>query len=455
MFRHLFKPFARVILFVSSVLLINACGGASSDHYSYKDAYLQFYNGSINGGSTIMSEVNGRNLDSAAYGDATSVFTLESGVLDLEFYRANADQQKIKLETRNITLRDNEKLMMVLSGDYASPSIKEYRINHEDLKDHFRLFVTSVVPDGASYDLYMSDEGATFSAANFLGRVNYQGLTEVAYWDPVQVSDDFDEGKYVVYLTLPGNATPIFQSPAIDFMYATEYMMVLRKTSGVIQGNVEIDLVINSSLVKNYADAEATAQYRVYNSLNGLGEVSVLFDDQVNESITLHANSISVFNSANYGDYRLSASTSEDPSIAFENRLVTLHQGESKAIIIYQTTDGHLSSLAFTESTLPQVYEHQVEVVNLVPEFPAIDFYFVRKGQSIEIAQYQLLALDYAQTAKIILPSGDYELVAMYNNKEVLLDRTELLGLDEVANYIVTVEENDKSPTGYKISLLH
>ena len=230
MIKHFLKAVARVILFASSVLLLNACGGASSDHYSYKDAYLQFYNGSIDGASTTLSEVNGRKLDSAAYGDATSVFTLESGVLDLEFYRGNTDQQKIKLETRNVMLRDNEKLMMVLSGDYASPSIKEYRINHADLKDHFRLFVTSVVPDGASYDLYMSNAGATFSTANFLGRVNYQGLTEVAYWDPAQVSEDFDEGEYIVYLTLPGEVTPIFQSPTIDFMYATEYMMVLRKT---------------------------------------------------------------------------------------------------------------------------------------------------------------------------------------------------------------------------------
>tara|TARA_R110000744_G_scaffold217623_1_gene336303 strand:+ start:423 stop:1790 length:1368 start_codon:yes stop_codon:yes gene_type:complete len=453
--KHFLKAVARVILFASSVLLLNACGGASSDHYSYKDAYLQFYNGSIDGASTTLSEVNGRKLDSAAYGDATSVFTLESCVLDLEFYRGNTDQQKIKLETRNVMLRDNEKLMMVLSGDYASPSIKEYRINHADLKDHFRLFVTSVVPDGASYDLYMSNAGATFSTANFLGRVNYQGLTEVAYWDPAQVSEDFDEGEYIVYLTLPGEVTPIFQSPTIDFMYATEYMMVLRKTTGAIPGKIEVDLVINSSLVESYADAEATAQYRVYNSLNGLNEVSVLFDDNVNESITLHANSISELNSANYGDYRLSASFSEDPSIAFDNRLVTLNQGESKAIIIYQTTDGHLTSLAFTESTLPQVYEHQLQVVNLVAAFPDIDFYFVRTGQSIETAQYQLLALDYAQTAKITLPSGDYELVASIDNKQVLLDRTELLGLNEQANYIVTVEENDTSPTGYKISLLH
>ena len=231
--------------------------------------------------------------------------------------------------------------------------------------------------------------------------------------------------------------------------------MLLRKTTGAIPGKIEVDLVINSSLVESYADAEATAQYRVYNSLNGLNEVSVLFDDNVNESITLHANSISELNSANYGDYRLSASFSEDPSIAFDNRLVTLNQGESKAIIIYQTTDGHLTSLAFTESTLPQVYEHQLQVVNLVAAFPDIDFYFVRTGQSIETAQYQLLALDYAQTAKITLPSGDYELVASIDNKQVLLDRTELLGLNEQANYIVTVEENDTSPTGYKISLLH
>lgn len=460
MITRLLKPFLSTTIIAATAIGLSACGGSSSDDSSYSDSYLQFYNGSANSASTIMAEVDSSALGSAAYGDSTSVFTLESGSMDLEFYRTDADDQEVSIEEREVTLRDGEKLLVVLSGDYASPSFEEFRIKREDLADHFRLFVTSVIPDGQSYDLYMSDAGAPFSAASLLGTVNYQGLTEMTYWDPDTDSDDFDEGEYVVYLTLPGEQTPVFESPTIDFIYATEYTMVLRKTTGAIQGNVEIDLVINSSLVDNYADAEATAQYRVYNSLDNLGSVTISFDGNVEESdtVTLQANTLSEFNATNYGDYRLSASTSEDASVAFNNRLVTLNQGESKAIVIYQDSDNKLTSLSFTESILPQVYDHQVQVANLVSDFFDVDFYFVRKDETIETAEYRVLGLDYAQTGRIILPSDYYELIAVYddnNDTQVLLDRTTLLGVNEETNYIITIEKDVNSATGYVISLLH
>ena len=188
--------------------------------------------------------------------------------------------------------------------------------------------------------------------------------------------------------------------------------------------------------------------------------IAISFDGNVEESdtVTLQANTLSEFNATNYGDYRLSASTSEDASVAFNNRLVTLNQGESKAIVIYQDSDNKLTSLSFTESILPQVYDHQVQVANLVSDFFDVDFYFVRKDETIETAEYRVLGLDYAQTGRITLPSDYYELIAVYddnNDTQVLLDRTTLLGVNEETNYIITIEKDVNSATGYVISLLH
>jgi hypothetical protein len=444
---------------LSSLALV-ACGGSSEEEEStYSESYLQFYNGSSNSALTTMSEVDGSDLGSATYGDATSLFSAESGELELEFYRSDADDQEVSLQEMTVNLKDGEKLLLVLSGDYANPSFDEFRFEREELDDHFRLFVTSVVSDQNSYDLYMSDAGAPFSAANFLGTVNYQGFDELIYWDADTDSDNFDEGEYVLYLTEPGSDQPFYESTTINFNFDTEYVLALRTTTGAIQDNLEIDLIINSSTITPYADADASAQYRVYNSLDISSPINLTLNgnDGAGDSIELAANTLSEFSVVDFGDYRLSAIAQDESNMSFNNRLVTLNQGESKAILLYQDAESNLTSLALEESTLPQVYDHQIQVANLSPDFFEVDLYFVRKDETIETAEYHINGIDYAESRSITLPSDFYELIAVYDDNtdtQVLLDRTALVGINEEVNYILTIEKTDESATGYKISLL-
>ena len=456
----MFKKFAHSICIPLSLVFLTACGSSSDDEEAvFADSYLQFYNGSANSAATTMGEVDGSALASAVYGDTTSLITTESGEMELEFYRTDADDQEILLEELAVTLSEGEKVLLVLSGDYESPSINEYRFEREDLEDHFRLFSTSVITDQGSYDLYMSEAGTPFSAANLLGTIDYQSFSEMDYWDTDTDSDDFDEGDYVLYLTEPGASESFFESATISFNFDTEYVLVLRATTGVIQNNIEMDLIINSSTVSSYADVDASAQYRVYNSID-LGEsVSLSLDgnDGITKEIEVSSNVLSEFEVVDFGDYRLSAASKEDETINFNNRLVTLNQGESKAFVLYQDENAVLSSLSFDESTLPQVFDHQIQIANLVPDFLDIDLYFVRNDETIETAEYHISSLDFAESRSLTLPSGYYELIAVYDDNtdtQELLDRTELVGINEEANYIITVEKTGNSATGYKISLL-
>ena len=81
----------------------------------------------------------------------------------------------------------------------------------------------------------------------------------------------------------------------------------------------------------------------------------------------------------------------------------------------------------------------------------------MRKDETIETAQFLISSIDPGEVKGVTLPSDFYELVAVFDDNEdtqILLDRTELLGINEEANYIITIEESADSPTGYKISLL-
>lgn len=154
-------------------MLLGACGGSSDDEENvYVDSYLQFYNGSANSAATLMAEADSNTLGTATYGDASGLVTAESGEVELEFYRIDADNQKVTLDEVTVDLSDGEKVLMILSGDYETPSFIENRYTREELEDHFRLFATSVISESGSYDLYMSAAGEPFSAANPLGTIN-------------------------------------------------------------------------------------------------------------------------------------------------------------------------------------------------------------------------------------------------------------------------------------------
>ena len=111
--------------------------------------------------------------------------------------------------------------------------------------------------DESQYDFYLAEDGDPFEAANYLGTVSYQELSEMTFWDPDDDSDDFDSGEYTIYLTEPGSTDVVFESQTLDFTYDTEYVLAIRDISGAIQAGMSVDTILNSSYVTNVTDVDA------------------------------------------------------------------------------------------------------------------------------------------------------------------------------------------------------
>lgn len=440
--------------------VLSGCGGSSDGgSETFPDAYVQFYNGSANSAQTTMRGTEQTQIQgTASYGDASSLIRTPDGNVELEFLRTDSDDQEVIIETQEYGLSNGSKTLIMMTGDFASPSFNEYKFQREELEGHFRLFAVSVAADQSSYDLYMSDSGSPFTEANLLATVNYENFEEMTYWAGDADSDDFNSGSYTIYLTEPGSQEVIFESNTVRMNFATEYVFVIRGSAGAIQDGIEIDVVLNTSTVTNLDDVDASSQYRIYNSLDSdTITVSLEGNESSTSPVDLAANAKTDFTEVEFGDYRLSANSVTDPALTFNNRLVTLNQGESKAIVLYRGANDNLTSLSFSESVQPQVFDKDVVAANLVSDFADVDLYFVRKDETIESAQYLISSIDFGESKRLTLPSDFYELVAVFDDNEdtqVLLDRTQLLGLNEEANYIITIEESATSPTGYKISLL-
>lgn len=449
--------FLKAYLFLVITLLMSACGGSDKkdDDSSYPDTYLQFYNGAVNSALTYVKVLNGKSLGSATYGDVSSLANLDSGDTSLVFYRVDSDGKEIIIDELQTSLKAGEKNLLFLSGNTASPELNLFKFERQELTENFRLFASSVIPTTEQYDIYMAEAGDTFAQAHKLGTLGYGNFSEAEYWES---NSHFLLGDYVVFLTLPGQTEPIFESASVNFTFSTEYVLVLRNTAGANSGNIEVDIIANSSTVNVYPDINQTAQYRIYNSLEAGLNLQVKLAGLNNNISTTHvmAKSLSSFVDLGFGDYRLSAQVESDNSIAFNNRFVTLNQGDSKAIILYTNDNNQLNTLSFNESTLPQIYDFQVQVVNLVADYASINIYFVRSGETLDTAKYQVSALNFAKNKAITLPADSYQVVVVVtqDDGQLLLDRIELVEFTQDTNNIITFEKDVSAITGYKIHML-
>ena len=450
----------RGLLLTMFGMQISACGGSDDNEKSekYDKPYLQFYNGSADSGAVYVTVDEGNNVGSAVYGDATSVVSLEQSDVQLSFSQQASDGSSEIIGELSTNIGSGKKLLVVLSGDTTAANFSAYPIERTELVSRFRLFATSVLSTGQDYDLYLAQSGDTFADAHLLSSVSEGALTQFESWQ-AEDSRSFSQGDYHVYLTLPGEDTPVFESADITFQYATEYTFIIRSSAGAIKNNLELDLVINSSSVNTYAAIDQAAQFRIYNSLNDT-EVSVDIVGAQDEqrALTLAANDVSEFDAIAHGDYQLTGKAPDDESFAFSNQLLSLTQGRSKAIVLYENAEQTLDALTFEESHLPQNVEHDVQVVNVTLDYSALDVFFVRQNETIATAKYRAQNLEFEHSARLTVKSGQYEIVIVHNQEDdtqLLLTRSPMLNINQNENYIVSIETSMSSPSGYEVVLLH
>lgn len=439
---HTFSP--PLIAVSTLTTLLFGCGGSDDSDSDYNSAYVQFYNASPNSATVTITDEDSASFGSAPFADVTTLYSVDSTDYVFEFTRTDADDQEVEIDTQDMYLSQGDKHLVVLSGDFAEPRFTQFSFTRESMDDHFRLMALSVTAIASGYDIYLAEAGQPFEAANFLGTIEHEAMSEYEYWAGDDDSEHFDEGEYTVYLTTQGGTEVIFESPTIDFQYDTEYVLAVRDLGGAFDGGIALDIILNSSTLTSVSDVDATSQYRVYNSTNFDSGINYSLDGVADtDSVAVAEGEATDFIQIEFGDYQLNV-TSSDITDSLENQLVTLNQGESKAIVLYY--DGsELRATTFEESGNPASYDKTINFVNTVSDYDAVDFYLVRKDETIDTAEYKVSNVEFGEADSDTVPADYYEIIAVYQegDETLLLDRTELTGLDEDANYIISLEPTD------------
>lgn len=441
-----------------ALLLLSGCGSSSSDsNDDYPEAYLQFYNGSANSPS-VQIHVDNDWLGTSNFGDATTLFTLDSGDTELELYWEDADGQDTLIETSTQNLRDGYKTLVFLTGDFETPDISALQFERSSLEDEFYLRAGSLIVNG-SYDLYLSEEGATFEQASFITNLNYLSFEHAEYWNADDDAFAFPEDEYVIYLTEPGTTNVLFESQSIDFSYSSDYTLVVRQTTGANEDNLVVDIILNSTNITANQDINAASQVRIYSALPSETQVNIelIASPEQTHELSVLGGQATDYQTVTFGDYQVAGSVAENEGLSFNNRLLTLNQGISKTLVVFIDDQAQLTALEVEDSTLPQSFEHEVNVANLVSDFNDIDIYFVRDDETIESAEYKMTGLDYAEARAVTVPNDYYSIVAVYEDAlgiESLLYRSEIIDFTEDSIAMLSVEKNSQTGTGYLVRVI-
>lgn len=446
---------------------LSGCGGSSSDTDS--TGYIKFYNASSNS-PYIYVELDDANYSGASYGQNSSLIEVDSNAytLSLSWKEGSSDYNTINEQT--VQINDDKVSLVVLAGDVENPEVINYQYEYEDPEtdeDQLTFRWLNLHSQSQDIDVYLSKDDETFNEAQLLGSYGYQTMSDSHY---VELQ------SYKFYLTTSGSTEVLYESADIPFIYTTQYIMVIRANDGPGESEFTIDKISRYSAVTSYADVDAGAQISLYNGLNQnellpqfINEVDVLLSS-VNGDHTITNLAKGQFSPAMDiadGDYSIDIRSSDTAGEIAKNHFLSLPPNSDRTIFVYLTeqevedddgneeTEIYINTLPIDNSNRVSLYDHQVNVINLVDDYAQLAVYFVKSNETVGNAEYSLQS-NRARPQNITLENNSYDIsvIARENDSDLLLSFDSLTLDSQSGDIYLVIEEDSNSNTGYTIKTL-
>jgi hypothetical protein len=345
-----------------------------------------------------------------------------------------------------------------MSGDFNDPTITNIEFERNDLDEGFTLRSFSAVPN-ESFDLYIGNVGVPFSEANLITDIAFDSVEELPFFDAEDDPLIWNSQEYKIFLAEPGTTNVLYESDDINFNLSIDYIMVVRPTTGPGDEGLAVDIVTNSTAVQSFNNLLASAQFRVYNSLDI--ESDVLANIRDNEGLIAQvqtsSSELTDFSTLPFGDYQVNILQASDQALLFENGLLTLNQDQGRTLVVYRDELDQVRTLNFEVSDLPQSFSHDLNIVNLVPGVDDLILHFVRVEETLETAEFSATNLDFSAVRDETLPSDFYQLILISedeNGNDELLFISDFVGINEDTNYLITIEEDETQASSISVNLL-
>ena len=450
------KPFPLLAVSALSLTTLTACIDSGSDDSDNQAATLQFYNASANSADVSVELDGNMVISDIEFADISTNYSITEDNYELVLSANDQQGEQMDLMERDIALDDRDHRLLILAGDFNAPQLIDfsYRIPEfdDDLDDDDKVmefYLANLANTDTTYELHLAEEDAGFDQATSYGALTFGTFSD---------TQSLKLGSYVLYLTDPDNDNKlVFESQPIDMEFENTYVLVLRDNFGPANPKLTVDRLTTSTTVLSYPDITAVAEYRIYNGLPTGESLQVELEgaDDLSLDHQLDAGQITGFNEVPFGDFKLSASDSDD-QLLLNNLLLTLNQNESKTILLYPLDDGGHGAMTVEQQLRPRLYEHQMSIANITSDYDDVDIYFVREDETIESAHYKLTDVDFEDVDTLMLPTDAYQINVVHeddNDTLTLLYQSSPMSLSS-SNYMLILQRDDSQPQGYRLTTI-
>lgn len=490
----------------ATLIVFSLSGCLEEDEATSTEGYIKLYNLSEDSPAiylTVDEDLSSDNDDDdhfektytgISYGDAQSNNELTSQ----SYYYQLAWQDEDSYDTDDldvifedaITITNDTIHMVVISGSVLAAAVTVYDIpvidDDADSTDNlFNLRVLNMSTTQQDIDFYISKDNESFNEAVLFNQVAYQQLTD---------NQKLDQDDYIFYVTTAGSDEVLFTSSSIEFPYSSQNIMIVKDNKGAGSSPYVLDKMSDSAIIE-YVDSESEAQLRAYNAVATQAELSDYLDN-----FDIHLNGVTdsptvpelafgeisdplILTSGDYSlDLTVTVSNAENgtqESVSLlSNHLLSLVENTNKTVFFYaeqdyvdndndgdidENGDGiideidvNLYSLIVENSLLTSIYEHEIEIVNLIEsdDFSQVSVYFVRQDETIDTSVNHS-DIPYKSSSSIYLLNNTYQVfvVAQNNGSTIILNTFELVVDEDSREQFLVLETSNDAPTGYKTTL--
>lgn len=470
----LFKSLCLLFL----LLLFSGCDDSTSEEE--KISYVKFYNASSNAPEIRLSltyqDDDSEIYGNVEYGESISTTELLPRTYFVEFeWEEDSDEYELVFEQDN-QFSGDKVTFFVLAGDFNSPDLLTFEYEHENSElsddtdeDNFSLRAINTVDNSAGVDIYISKDDETFEESQLIGDIFYGGMSDNSY---------FELDSYKIYLTQTGSTEVILETKEYNFAANINYIISIVENSGPGTGLYNIDILTTGNFVTNYSDVNSGAELRFFNgirshellpSYNGNIDIE-LIGTSVNQTISnINKGTSSETIPLLANDYSINLNDSVSNELLSENFFVSLDNNDDYTVFLYlnevteeiedepDVTKVYLNTLPVTNSNRDSLYDHQINVINLIQDdrFDDVDVYFVRSNETVSTADFST-STQLAQSRIITIPNNTYDinLITKVDGSELLLHFQTVTLDEDNGDYFLVLEVDETSSTGYTATFI-
>ncbi|MCU4675520.1 hypothetical protein N7931_07710 [Catenovulum sp. 2E275] len=413
--------------------------GCGSDSSSNSSTYLTYYNLSPNKASVLLYDDDSY-VTAVGYERTSAIKTVESGTSTIELKVEVDEDTTSTLYEDDLNLGKDKYNFLVSLNDLGNggeePLLFTFNNKTGDVKeDTFEFNMMYLAPAisnkyGAITVQFVDTEDSAIMQEFVINYKEKQTLT---------IDDDAE--KY--YIILKAGDETILKTSSFSFSNY-QYFFALKDSKLNDTPIPALARLSNTTSPTEYKDSELASYFRVYNSVNDLGNISLklanlaaeklanvtdIAPDTLSGFVTLDTGEVGSYNVTIEYNACVNAGACSSSPYPFQN-------GVDKTIVYYRdvveerayeqgASVGKIKNIAFSNTSRDITDNHQITFVNLLnnqfdtdpTESDAVDIYFVRQGESIATTSYSIQQREVGEIYQFLtLPSDTYDIYLTYDD---------------------------------------